>query len=274
LPAATVDDRPGSTRGGVSSSTIWRRAQTVEIAAQVARHAPITEPALETFVKLGTGRPPDPPIRLGRYRVLRWAIAISDEVRVMMAPRSAYRRLATELPQSPPFSLGLMVRRPALAALVIGGAVALTSTGGATVRALVTTTICWSFVPGVQMIVAAGLIALWRRPGLRLCPAVDLFFAGQGPWLLWTLGVAAAALVAFGLGGHAVPHLFFLLLVALVPLVWTAIIIFAFCREVLELDGRRAFVWMLLYESAIWGIAYLYASAMTFQAWPFGQMRL
>jgi hypothetical protein len=210
------------------------------------------------------------------HRVLPLAIALSDEVRVMMAPHSAYRRLAAEAPSptSSSSALRLLARRPALAALVIGGAVALTSTGGATARAMITTTVCWSFVPGVQMMVAGVLIALWRRPGLRLCPALDLFFAGQGPWLLWTLGVAAAALAAFGLGGHTVPRLLYLLPLALVPFCWTTIIIFAFCREVLELDGRRAFIWTLLYESAIWGIAYLYAGAMTFQAWPFGQMRL
>jgi hypothetical protein len=189
----------------------------------------------------------------------------------MMAPRLAYRRLAAE-PTAP--SLGVLVRRPALAALVIGGAVALTSTGGATARVLATTTICWSFVPGVQLVVAAALIALRRRPGLRLTSALDLFFAGQGPWLLWTLVVAAAALVAFRLGAHSVPRLLYVLALALVPLVWTWAIIVAFCREVLKLDGRRAIAWTLLYEAVIWGIAYLYMGAMTFQAWPFGQMRL
>lgn len=189
----------------------------------------------------------------------------------MFAPGAAYRRLVAE---PPPVGALAVVRRPALAALVIGGAIALTSTGGATPQALATTTICWCFVPGVQLIVAAALLALWRRPGLRLGVAIDLLFAGQGPWLLWTLGVAAAALVAFRLGDHTTPRLMFVLLFALVPLGWTAIILVAFCREVLGLEGRRALVWMCLYELAIWGSAYLYASGMTFQAWPFGQMRL
>jgi hypothetical protein len=205
------------------------------------------------------------------------AIALSDEVRVMLAPRAAYRRLVAEAPGSPSSAgsaWGLLLRRPALAALVIGGALALTSTGGATARALVTTTICWSFVPGVQLMVAAVLIALRRRPGLRFSSALDLFFAGQGPWLLWILTAAAAALVAFRRGGHTVPRLGYLLPLAVVPFCWTSVIVLAFGREVLGLDRRRAFAWMLLYESAIWGIAYLYAGAMTFQAWPFGQMRL
>lgn len=189
----------------------------------------------------------------------------------MMAPRLAYRRLAA---QPPAPSLGVLLRRPALAALVIGGAVALTSTGGATARVWITTTLCWSFVPGVQLIVAAALIAFLRPPELRLTSALDLFFAGQGPWLLWTLVVAAAALVAFRLGAHSVPRLFYVLALALVPLVWTWVILLAFGREVLGLAAGRAFAWMLLYQAVIWGIAYLYLGAMTFQAWPFGQMRL
>jgi hypothetical protein len=206
--------------------------------------------------------------------VLAWLIALSDEARVMMAPRSAYYRLARLAADPPRPSWAAALRRPALAALVIGGAVALTSTGGATVLTLVSTTLCWSFVPGVQLIVAVVLIGLCRRPGLRLASAVDLFFAGQGPWLLWTLGVAAAALLEFRLADHAVPRLRYVLMLALVPLLWTWVIVFAFCRAVLGLDARRALGWTALYEGTIWGIAYLYLGGMTFQAWPFGQMRL
>lgn len=189
----------------------------------------------------------------------------------MLAPRAAYRRLVAE---PPPVGALAAVRRPALAALVIGGAIALTSTGGATPQALATTTLCWCFVPGVQLIVAAVLLALWRRPGMRLGVAIDLLFAGQGPWLLWTLGVAAWALVAFRLGDHTTPRLWLILSFALIPLGWTATILVAFCREVLGLAAWRALLWMSLYELAIWGLAYLYAGGMTFQAWPFGQMRL
>lgn len=187
-----------------------------------------------------------------------------------MAPLAAYRRLVAEPPPPAP-TLRVLLRRPALAALVIGGAIALTATGGATVRALATTTICWSFVPGLQLSVAAALIALCRRPGLRLPSALDLFFAGQGPWLLWVLGVAAAALVALRLGGHTVPQLRLVLALALIPAVWTWIILMAFCQAVLGLSRRRALGWTFLYQAAIWGIAYLYAGWMTFQAWPFGQ---
>jgi hypothetical protein len=189
----------------------------------------------------------------------------------MFAPRATYRRLVAE-PQ--PRGALAVARRPALAALVIGGAIALTSTGGARPLALATTTLCWGFVPGLQLIVAAALLTCWRRPGLRLGTAIDLLFAGQGPWLLWTLGVAASALVAFRLGDHTSPRLLLVLLFALIPLGWTAIILMSFCREVLGLQARRALLWLSLYELAIWGLAYLYAGAMTFQAWPFGQMRL
>jgi hypothetical protein len=204
--------------------------------------------------------------------VLPSVISLSDEAQIMMAPLAAYRRLAAEPPRS---GLVTLLRRPALAAVVIGGAVGLTSTGDATVPTLLTTTICWCFVPAVQLVVAASLIALSRpRTGLRLAPVLDLFFAGQGPWLLWTLGVAAAALVAFRLGDHLLPRMRYILLFAVVPLIWTWAIIFAFCKAVLMQSARRAFGWTVLYQTAIWGIAYLYASAMTFQAWPFGQMRL
>jgi hypothetical protein len=196
---------------------------------------------------------------------------LSDEALVMMKPRSAYEWLAARPPRP---GLGRLLRRPALAVLVNGGAITLTSTGSASALALVTTTIAWSFVPALQLMIAAVLIALHRRPGLRLSAALDLFFAGQGPWLLWMLGVAAAALVAPRLGGHTIPRLSYILMFALVPLVWTWVIIFAFCRVVLALGRRRALGWTLLYQAAIWGITYLYAAGMTFQAWPFGKARL
>jgi hypothetical protein len=195
----------------------------------------------------------------------------SHEAQVMIAPRAAYERLVR---QQPPPSLAVLLRRPARAALVIGGAIALASTGGATLPTLVTTTLCWSFVPAVQLIVAAVLIALCRRPGVRLVPALDLFFAAQGPWLLWMLGVAAAALLAARLGHHTLPRLRYVLAFALVPLIWTGVIIFAFCQVVLGLDKRPALGWMLLYEAAIWGIASLYVGGMTFQVWPFGRLPL
>jgi hypothetical protein len=202
---------------------------------------------------------------------LRALLRLSDEARVMLAPLAAYRRLASE-PPAP--GLATLFRRPALCALVIGCSIALTSTGGATPFAIVTTTASWTFVVGLQLTFAAILIAPCRRPGLRMTSALDLFFAGQGPWLLWMLGVTAAALVAFRLGPHAVPRLRYALMFALVPLIWTWMIIFAFCRAVLGLEWRGALRWTFLYEAAIWSTAYLYIARMTFQAWPFGQSRL
>jgi hypothetical protein len=204
-------------------------------------------------------------------RWLESVAARSDEVLVMLAPFSAYGRLVTGELRS---DLGVLLRRPALFAVTLGSAVTFAATGRAAVTDLATTIFFWSFVPALQLALAAPFIALCRRPGLRLNSALDLFFAGQGPWLLWLLGVSASALVTLRFSQHTVLRMDLVLGSALVPLIWTSRILFAFCRVVLGLDKRRAFGWVMLYEATAWGAVYFYVGLVTFEFWPFGRTQI
>ena len=79
--------------------------------------------------------------------------------------------------------------RPALMALVIGGFVTLGNSGELLPTLLLGSAVAWSWVPLLQMAIAAPLIALARRRRIRVCSALDLFFVGHGPWSLWLLAV-------------------------------------------------------------------------------------
>jgi hypothetical protein len=62
--------------------------------------------------------------------------------------------------------------------------------------------------------------------------AVELMFAAHGPWSLWLVAVAVVELLT--------PAMTTVIASAIVPLAWTALLLQAFCREVLGLSPRQA----------------------------------
>ena len=183
---------------------------------------------------------------------------VSAELQLIVSPRDTYARLARTRSRG-----GVLValRRPALAAVVIGAAIALGATGHVTPRLLLSTTLCWAFVVVLQIAIAVALIAGPSRRTVGLSRALDLFFASHAPWSLWLL--AAAAYSPSVLGRPLMP----LLLSAVVPLALTVRMIAAYFREVLELDPRHARVRTILQQAATWGVPLvLYGTAVGF--WP------
>jgi hypothetical protein len=83
-------------------------------------------------------------------------------------------------------SFRLALRRPAAVAILIGCAVSLLTEGTLTLRLALPAAIYWSFVPLLQI---AGLAAALRRS--PSAAAIDAFFRGFGPWLLWLASFAA-----------------------------------------------------------------------------------
>ena len=183
---------------------------------------------------------------------------VSPELQLIVSPRDTYARLARTRSRG-----GVLValRRPALAAVVIGAAIALGATGHVTPRLLLSTTLCWAFAVVLQIAIAVALIAGPSRRTVGLSRALDLFFASHAPWSLWLL--AAAAYSPSVLGRPLMP----LLLSAVVPLALTVRMIAAYFREVLELDPRHARVRTILQQAATWGVPLvLYGTAVGF--WP------
>jgi hypothetical protein len=195
--------------------------------------------------------------------MFRW---MSDDLAVMVSPLAGYRRLV-EPPPSP--GLRTLLRGPARVALVIAVFVTLTSVGQALPTLLLGSVLSWSWVPLLQGLVAAPLIAFARRRRVPFSSAMDLFFRGHLPWSLWLMGLAALMMARFPHGLAASPDLVKLLLTALVPIAWTWVIIFAYCRVVLGLRWWWSAAGTLLYQSIIWSSAYLYVGAATFRLWPF-----
>jgi len=191
---------------------------------------------------------------------------VTDDLAVMLAPLSSYRRLVQR-----PAATGLrvLVRGPARVALVVGAFVTLTSAGQALPTLLLGSVLSWSWVPALQAVVAAPLVALARRRAVPFSTAMDLFFKGHLPWSLWLMGLAALMMARFPHGLRETSHLGGLLLTALVPIAWTWVITFAYCRAVLALRWYWAGLGTLLYQAVIWSSAYLYVGATTFRLWPF-----
>jgi hypothetical protein len=194
---------------------------------------------------------------------------LRDELRLMLAPRQTYQQL---LAGGPPRGARAVLTRPALVALIIGTFVTLTNTGELLPTLLLGSVIAWAWVPGLQMALATPLIAACR-PRVRLSSALDLFFAGHGPWSLWLLVMTALLMARLPVGLDGARELRLVVTSALVPIAWTVIITFAFCRTVLGLSVARALAWTLGYEAALWACAYFYVGAVTFRVWPFSLYR-
>lgn len=120
-----------------------------------------------------------------------------------------------------------MLRRPLVVALIIGTAVPIMAVQRVTLALLLASTLSFIFMVAIQMVVGAALIATVPSRRLSIARALDLWFAGHAPYSLWLLTVAAvfAGLPFASLDG--------LIMLAALPAAWTAVIVAAFCRNVL-----------------------------------------
>lgn len=182
------------------------------------------------------------------------------ELEVMAAPVRGYARLARSRTAVPaPTAL----RRPAIVALVIGTALTVSATGAADGRTVLTTSLSWAWVPVLQVVIAIPLIANAGAIAVHRADALDLFFAGHAPWSLWLLASAAWA----ALTGDTLQNFNPVLLTALVPLIWTPVIVYGFCRSVLRRTKRAAVLSTVAHQVVTWtiGVAYF---GWAVQLWP------
>jgi hypothetical protein len=182
--------------------------------------------------------------------------ARSPVVAVMLRPSHAYRELVAE---SVAPTLAAALARPAFLALLLGCCVSLSTTGRLTLRLVVSGSVLWSFAPALQALAASVVVLAFARGRLPLARALELYFAGIGPWSLWLLAVAGIAAFApaetiaawsAGLGSRV-------LTTALVPLVWSAFITRGFLRA-LDLPGVQVHAGLALHGLVIWGSVVLF----------------
>lgn len=154
--------------------------------------------------------------------------------------------------------------RLVLIVLTIACAAAVAATGRVTLPLLLSMVTAWA-LPLVGVQVALALLVI-GRPAARtvgLARGLDLFFATHGPWSLWLLAFAAWAIATSPIGQPVRTAQF----TAIVPLAWTARLIYVFHREVLRCDARAALRRTALHQALTWGIA----AVVAFDSlWPRG----
>ena len=168
---------------------------------------------------------------------------MSPEIALIVRPRATYSALARTPVRMSAFTA---LRRPLLAAVVIGTWLAMSGTGRVTPALVLSTTVTWSYLVAAQVAIALVFIAADAKRTVGLARALDLFFASHAPWSLFLLAAALWSPTPWG------RPLWPLLGLAFVPIVLTPRIIAAFFREVLEMDPRRAFVRTAAHQAVTW----------------------
>ena len=154
------------------------------------------------------------------------------------------------------------LERVAFVAIVIGAAVTLSSARRLPPDLLLMGIACWSFVPLTQWLIGMVVIGCARRCQASVPRSVELLFAGQLPWSLWTL-------IMIGLQTFTpVPiPVTVQVLSLLAPAVWTTIIVSAFCRTVLGCAPARARMLTVAHQTMTWTTFFAYVYLVT-GFWP------
>jgi hypothetical protein len=158
---------------------------------------------------------------------------VSPELEILRDPRRAYARLAAE---AQAVSIPDACYRPAVVALTLGTAVSISSTAHVSIGLVAAVTACWAFLVGIQLVAAWLAIPAATPRAMGRARAIDLLFSGHAPWSLWLLAGAIWAVTV----PTSARDSRWLLASAAVPLVWNAVIVFAFFRQALELPHRAA----------------------------------
>jgi hypothetical protein len=182
-------------------------------------------------------------------------VNLSLDAQVAIAPEATYQQALTG---RTPIRWWAALRRPALVLLVIAVMVPIMAVQRVTISLVATTAVSWSFVLAIQIVVAVGVIASAPARRVSMLRALDLWFAGHLPYSLWMLMMFA------WMGTSTSSSLRLLVISALVPAVWTARIVSAFCRVVLG-ASRWGAVWRSIVHFVVsWAIG------LTYVAWAAG----
>jgi hypothetical protein len=178
----------------------------------------------------------------------------SVELSVLRRPASVFRELSTSTGATGP---GRPYRRPLLLAFVLGCFVSFMASGRLTALLIADGAVSFAFVPILEIAALAVVIAGTRaRRTTRLSHILDLFFAGNAPWLLWLVAVMAIAAVVppRRIGTWFTP----LVLTAAVPAAWSTYIDFHFFREVTGRSKRGAIRDVVSHRALGWVAAVAY----------------
>ncbi len=158
---------------------------------------------------------------------------VSPELEIMCAPGRAYSRLSAE--SQVVTALGACYR-PTIGAITIGTAASISSTSHVSIGLVASVTACWAFFIGIQLIAAWVTVPSISRRALGSARTIDLLFSGHAPWSIWLLACAAWAMILPAVGRDTR----WLFASMSVPVIWNAVIVFAFFRSALTLPHDAA----------------------------------
>lgn len=176
---------------------------------------------------------------------------LSTEVRLALAPAATYLGM---LDDQAAVSWSRTLRRPALVLLVIAIAAPIMAIQRVTLGLVLTAALSWSFVVAIQFLAGAVVIASVPARRIEIRRALDLWFAGCLPYSVWLLLAAAAMSSA---RAASVP---LFIASALVPSLWTAVIVAAFCRTVLRTSRAGARWRAAVHFLVVWAIGLSYVA--------------
>ena len=173
---------------------------------------------------------------------------MNQDVHLAFAPDVTYARLVRERATA---HVAPLLGRIALAAAIIGTSVAVGATGRVSIELVTTIGVSWSFALLVQAIAAAAIIVPARARRVTTARAFELWFRAHLPWTVWLL-------VPVGVFNLTGVHLSETVLFAgaLVPLVWTILVLRAFGRQVLGVARMGAMA--TVHQVIVWSLTLSY----------------
>jgi len=186
----------------------------------------------------------------------------SPDLRLLWAPTAAFREMRGLAANMPGAARWPLVLRLFIAPTIAGTAASVSATNRISWSLFLSGMICWSFITAVQLLNATLLIRGEGRP-IGYARALQLFFTAHAAWSLWLIAAAVCLFAARGSVGLAD----FVLPTVVVPLGWTASMVFSYCREVLRLDRRRAALRTAVHQG-LTGLVIAVYVAWAIQLWP------
>src|SRR5688500_2062675 len=172
------------------------------------------------------------------------------DLRVALSPLETYRHLLAEPVRG---TWRRAIERAALVAVIIGGAVTMSSARRVPLGLLLMGILCWSFVPLIQWLIGLAVIGRARGRPMSVPRCLELLFLGHLPWSLWAL--VMTSLYTFTRLRIGLPVQVISLLI---PAVWTTIIVSAFCRTALGCAPPRAHVLTAAHQAMTWTAFFTY----------------
>jgi hypothetical protein len=178
----------------------------------------------------------------------------------MLHPLTTYRQLTRQTGNG---GRWLLFRRPLFVALIFGTFISITVSGRLSAPLILEGVVFWSFIPILQGLLVACIVLAFPRGRISIPMAVDLFFMGYGPCLLWMLSIAGTCLFLPLKQIYLWPmQTGWIMPISLLGVwLWSNAISFAFFRGALSLTAIKASVALMLYTIVFWGIilSYLFA---------------